>query len=89
VSAGDSGPYESARETRETPAVQAIYADIQATTGRPHMDAHNARMLTTACDGARVQLGAYDRRIIAWLAGWEIETCAVVAGLITRAAAAG
>ena len=30
-------------------------------------------------------MGAYDRRILAWLAGFEPQTCAVVAGLITRA----
>ncbi len=37
------------------------------------------------CGAAGVELGAYDRRIVAWLAGWEPQTCAVVAGLITRA----
>jgi hypothetical protein len=89
VTAAESGPYESERQVREAPAVQAILAAVQAAPGRPHLDAHNARMLTTACDSARVELGAYDRRIIAWLAGWEPQTCAVVAGLITRAAATG
>jgi hypothetical protein len=33
-----------------------------------------------------VQLGAYDRRIIDWLANYEPATCAVVASLIARAA---
>ena len=33
-------------------------------------------------------LGAYDRRILGWLARWEPTTCAVVAGLITRASLA-
>ena len=43
-------------------------------------------MLTEACEQAGVQLGAWDERILAWLAGWEDSTCAVVAGLIRRAA---
>ena len=33
--------------------------------------------------------GAYDHRILTWLAGWEPQICAVVAALITRAHAAG
>jgi hypothetical protein len=32
-----------------------------------------------------VELGAYDHRILVWLAGWEPTICAVIAGLITRA----
>jgi hypothetical protein len=36
-----------------------------------------------------VQLGAYDQCILLWLAGWEPATCAVIAGLITRAHRAG
>jgi hypothetical protein len=36
-----------------------------------------------------VYLGAYDHRIIEWLTGWEPSTCAVIAGLISRAHAAG
>jgi hypothetical protein len=47
------------------------------------------RMLTAACEAAGVTLGAYDERIIGWLAGWEDETCAVVAGIVTRAFIAG
>jgi hypothetical protein len=33
--------------------------------------------------------GPFDRRILGWLAGFEPETCAVIAGLVTRAPAAG
>jgi hypothetical protein len=36
-----------------------------------------------------VTLGAYDARILAWLANYEPETCAVISGLITRANDAG
>ena len=38
---------------------------------------------------AGVELGAFDRRVLAWLSGWEPETAVVIAGLITRAHAAG
>jgi hypothetical protein len=46
------------------------------------------RMLTAACEAAGVSLGAYDARILAWLGEFEDGACAVVAGLVTRAAAA-
>jgi hypothetical protein len=47
------------------------------------------RMLTAACEAAGVELGDFDARVLSWLAGWEDGMCAVVAGLITRAAAGG
>lgn len=43
------------------------------------------RLLEDACTAAGVELGACDHRILIWLANWEPATCAVVAGLITRA----
>ena len=64
--------------------MRAIHA---AAPGIP-LAAGNHQMLTQACAAARVQLGDWDRRILAWLAGWEPSTCAVVAGLIWRAAGA-
>lgn len=36
----------------------------------------------------RAELGAYDRQILDWLAGFEDSGCAVVAGLVARAATA-
>lgn len=48
-------------------------------------DAQNRQMLTGACEAAGVDLGTYDARILGWLAGFEDSTCAVIAGLITRA----
>lgn len=44
--------------------------------------------LLAALDG--IQLGAYDHRMIAWLAGWDTETVATVCSWLvrTRAAAA-
>jgi hypothetical protein len=42
-----------------------------------------------ACQDAGVKLGAYDAKILAWLAIYEPETCAVITGLISRANIAG
>jgi hypothetical protein len=46
-------------------------------------------MLFDAIESAGIELGAYDEKMVSWLAGWEPTTCAVVAGLIIRAHAAG
>lgn len=48
--------------------------------------AGNRELLTRALAGAGVETGAYDERILGWLAGWEDATCAVIAGWVTRAA---
>ncbi len=76
------GPYQTERE-----AAGAADA-IGATAPGVSLAAGNHRMLTQACAAARVQLGDWDRRVLTWLAGWEPATCAVVAGLIWRAAGA-
>ncbi|MEV7090647.1 hypothetical protein AB0O07_33090 [Streptomyces sp. NPDC093085] len=34
---------------------------------------------------AGVELGAYDRRIVDWIAGWDYPTVATIASLIRRA----
>lgn len=47
----------------------------------------NREMLTAACEAAGVTVGDYDATILGWLAGYEDAMCAVIAGLITRAAA--
>jgi hypothetical protein len=76
------GPYQTEREAAG--AVRAIHAAAPGIS----LAAGNHQMLTQACAAAQVQLGDWDRRILTWLAGWEPATCAVVAGLIWRAAAA-
>ena len=45
----------------------------------------NLDLLLQAADVAGVQLGAYDRRILTWLAGYEAATVDVIVGLIARA----
>ena len=84
-----TGPFETQREALDLPAVQAIYEAFRADPGVGRMAPHSLRMLEEACAAAGVGLGAYDRRVLAWLAGWEPQVCAVVAGLITRAHDAG
>jgi hypothetical protein len=75
-----SGPYET--ESQADAAVQHIY-DSPPGTGA--WGTGNHKLLEDACGAAGVTLGAYDHRILLWLANWEPATCAVVAGLITRA----
>jgi len=84
---GPVGPFATEQEARNSAAVREVWAARDAAPGRP-LDAANARVITSACDRAGVELGAFDRRIVAWLAGWEPATVAVVAGMISRAAAA-
>jgi hypothetical protein len=75
-----SGPYESEQE--------AHAASLHELQGRKQdMRAMNLADLGAECSG--LQLGAYDRRIIEWLADWEPATVAVICGLISRARQAG
>jgi hypothetical protein len=80
------GPFETEADARNTPEVQAIYAEWRADPGQ-RTDAAAARMITEAADAVGIELGGFDRRIIAWVAGFEPTTVAVFAGLITQAAA--
>jgi hypothetical protein len=80
-------PLETEKQARTLPAVRAVYEAFAADPGVGKMAPHNEAMLTGACEAAGVTLGAYDRRIVHWLSGWEPDVCAVVADIITRAAA--
>jgi hypothetical protein len=71
------GPYETCRQA---------FDDIRS-IGRS--DEALQLRLVEACQDVGVRLGVYDRRILAWLAGWEPETVQVVTGLIRRAAQGG
>jgi len=82
-----------------TTSSQPIETERQAADAVRHITASTAgtgvwtdgchRLLEDTCRAAGVQLGAYDHRILLWLAEWEPSTCAVVAGLIRRAHEAG
>ena len=84
-----AGPFETERQALDTLAVRAVFTAFEAAPGQGRMQPPNLAMLRAACEGADVELGAYDLRILAWLAGWEPQVCAVVAGLITRASSHG
>jgi hypothetical protein len=79
------GPFETEREARELPAVRAVYAAFDADPGLGKMTPHIHRMILDALAAAGVYLGAYDHRIAEWLAGWEPQTVAVIAGWVQRA----
>ena len=81
-------PFDSDRQARELPEVAAIYAAFERDHGIGKMALHSHRLLCEALSAAGVELGAYDHRIVGWLAGWEPQTCAVIAGWVQRAAAA-
>ena len=80
-----TGPYETEREVTQTAQVQAVYAAFDAAPGAGRMRPPNLAMLMDACAEAGVAVGAYDSRILGWLAQWEPQTCAVACGLISRA----
>lgn len=80
------GPFESQRQGADS--VRRIYDAMHASTRRGAGTGQCHKVLDAACTAAGIELGAYDRRILMWLAGWEAEMCAVVAGLITRASQA-
>ncbi|HEY3501248.1 MAG TPA: hypothetical protein VGN37_00520, partial [Actinocatenispora sp.] len=49
----------------------------------------DAALILDELAAAGVELGAYDRRMIAWLANWEYGTLVTVASWIKRAHATG
>jgi hypothetical protein len=81
----DHGPFESESQALATPAVQAVYRAYDV--GIMSLRDGAADLLLSACERAGVTLGAYDRRILVWLAGFEPQAAAAVAGVIVRAAA--
>jgi hypothetical protein len=76
-----SGPFETLRQAQEYAVACAGVSDPLDAIGA----SRNRRMMLAAIEAAGVELGTYDRKIIDWLAGFEPFTCAVIAGLITRA----
>ena len=76
-----NGPFETERQARAAAHAAIAPEDGWSILLRPQ----NRLLLERACQAARVDLGAYDARILDWLSGFEDSICAVVAGLITRA----
>jgi len=63
-----AGPFETERQALDTPAVRAVFTAFEAAPGQGRMQPPNLAMLRAACEGADVELGAYDFAILAWLA---------------------
>ena len=82
-----TAPLETEQQARQLPEVRAIWEAVHATPRRGVLAEHCHKLLEDACTAAGVEIGAYDHRILIWLSGWEPQICAVVAGLVTRAAA--
>ncbi len=80
------GPFDTEAEVRALPAVREVYAAFDADPGVGKMTPHIHRMLLDALAAAGVYLGPYDHQIAEWLANWEPQTVAVIAGWVRRAA---
>lgn len=80
------GPFETEAQARQLPAVRAVFDGMHEASRRGVPGTGCRELLAAACAGAGVELGAYDRRILDWLAGYEPQACAVIAGIVTRAA---
>jgi len=79
------GPFDTEQQVRELPAVREVYEAFGRDPGVGKMAPHSLRMLLDALAGAGVYVGRYDLRIAEWLAGWEPQTVAVIAGWVQRA----
>jgi len=79
------GPFETEQQARQLPAVRAVYDAFDRDPGVGKMAPHNLRLLLDALAGAGVYVGAYDIQIARWVAGWEPQTVAVIAGWVQRA----
>lgn len=72
-----SGPFETER------AAWAAVAGFYETSSTRHQTSF--LVLSEVLEGAGVELGAYDRVVLEWLANYEPTVVAVVAGWIWRA----
>lgn len=88
------GPYETEQDTDDTALChdsRHLHDTGRVKTGdldHLHRDMV-LRHLIGECDAAGIKLGAYDRRILTWLANFEPATVQVVMGLIGRAHVGG
>jgi hypothetical protein len=84
-----ASPIETEAQARELPAVRVVHDAFRADPSPRRMAPRNHRLLCEPASAAGGGSRSHDHRILPWLAGYEPETCAVIAGIITRATAAG
>jgi hypothetical protein len=72
------GPYATEQEARAD--VAGVYHHAERSTRPGVLAEANLASLLDACERAGVILGAFDARIMAWIANYEPETCAAIAG---------
>lgn len=77
------GPYET--ESEASARVSDIYAAFHK---RGVMKAKTLDRLLEVCERSGVQLGAYDRHVLTWLAAQKPEVAQVIVGVIRRAGGA-
>ena len=77
-----NGPLETEREAHASALAAIQPENDQSILSRTE----NRLLFERACEAAGVELGAYDLRILDWLANYEDSTCAVIAGLVARTA---
>lgn len=80
---------QAARNHRYPPAEMHALTPFHSVAKIPVADRINDGLLLAALQQAGVELGACDRRIVAWLASWEPYLVQVVIGWIERAHASG
>jgi hypothetical protein len=88
----EHGPFATEQQALATRAAREAAAAFRDSPGAGRLAPLNLAILTGACQAEGVELGAFDLRILAWLASYETSVCVVIAGLIRRAsrpAAAG
>jgi hypothetical protein len=81
---GIIGPFETDREAASCrPSAPSMTP--RASTRREVMGERNHQLLEETFTASGVELGAYDHRILLWMASWEPEIYAVVAGWVAWA----
>lgn len=81
------GPYATERDVY--PETRPLYETARTSRDFCSLTSLNRARLLTTCAENGVRLGEFDHRILAWLAGFEPETCQVIADIIRRAHIAG
>lgn len=87
--AGEHGPFGSEREALATRAARDAIAAFDADPGAGKGQPRNLKIMTDAVKAARVELTGYEQGLFRWLAGWELSSAVVLAGIIDRAYRAG